>query len=27
LWYAKNVGLIYVNDGMSIVQIGDFHIY
>lgn len=27
MWYAKNVGLIYVNDGASIVEIGDFHIY
>jgi hypothetical protein len=26
-WYAKNVGLVYVNDGASIVQIGDYHIY
>ncbi|HJY21352.1 MAG TPA: hypothetical protein VJ279_00620, partial [Hanamia sp.] len=27
MWYAKNVGLVYVNDGASIVQIGDYHIY
>jgi hypothetical protein len=27
MWYAKNVGLIYVNDGTTIVQIGDYHIH
>jgi hypothetical protein len=27
MWYAKNVGLIYVNDGTTIAQIGDYHIH